>query len=117
MAFSLRLYVVVLVAFLVFRWLRKGDDSRLPPGLKAWPLVGNLPVLLAGGRINENLLKLSSKYIFAVSGSPLFITSGPVFHDPVRAVRTHPFAMNIFRLSSAQRSIYTIYEWCTAVEW
>ncbi|KAG0605419.1 hypothetical protein M758_9G057300 [Ceratodon purpureus] len=53
--------VAVLVAFLVFRWLRKGDDSRLPPGPKAWPIVGNLPVL-AGGRINENLLKLSSKY-------------------------------------------------------
>lgn len=53
--------VVILVAFLAFRWLRKRDESRLPPGPRAWPIVGNLPVL-AGGKISENLVKLSSKY-------------------------------------------------------
>lgn len=52
---------VTLLVTLVVLYFRAQKPSRLPPGPKPWPVLGNL-LALADGMPHHALMKLASKY-------------------------------------------------------
>ncbi len=59
------LFLLLLMGILVWKFIYSFSRSKLPPGPKPWPLIGNLPELIIGargGKADQLLRKLSAKY-------------------------------------------------------